>query len=156
MELPVIVLICGPPAVGKTTVAGLLQSRLEDRGLSVDVLDSDQFTRNTYDRLYERVVDAETHLIVAGTFYKRQWQERFQRLDDVVVVYLHADKETCIERNRQRADAIDERAVHIVWDEFDQPDADITVDVTEQSPQAIVDHILSALPAHTRAVHESR
>lgn len=147
-----IVVICGPPAVGKTTVGRLLQGRLKDRGLSVDWLDSDQFSKNTYEQLYDRVVSAEIHWIVAGTFYKRQWQERFQQLDDVVTVYLKADTATCIERNRQRSNPIDERAIHIISAEFDEPDAEIVVDVTNRSPQAVVNQVLRELPKHTSAV----
>ncbi|WP_255194184.1 AAA family ATPase [Natronobeatus ordinarius] len=140
-----IVIVCGPPAVGKTTVSSLLCDRLEEREKTVRRLDSDAFERNTYDRLYERVTSADEDWIVAGTFYKRTWQERFQRLEDGFVVHLVADLETCLERNRQREDAIDEQAVHIVWREFDDPDADLVVDVTEHSPEEATDCIVAAL-----------
>ena len=141
----VIVIICGPPAAGKTTVTTLLSERLEERGLAVRTLDSDAFSRNTYDRMYERVADSDEHWILAGTFYKRRWQVRFRDLEDVFVVFLEADLETCLERNRRRGDSIDEGAVHIVWREFDEPEADLTVDVTEGTPDAVVDRILAAL-----------
>lgn len=147
-----IVIICGPPAVGKTTVGRLLRERLDAEGLAVDLVDSDEFATNTYDRLYDRVVDAENHVVVAGTFYKRQWQERFRQLDDLVIVYLRANTETCLERNRERSQPIAERAIHIICAEFDDPDAEITVDVTERSPQDVVNLIRSELPEHTAVV----
>ena len=140
-----IVVICGPPATGKTTVGTLLQRRLEKRGRPVRLLDSDQFSRNTYDRLYDRVADADGDWIVTGTFYKRPWQARFQRLDDVFVVQLEANLETCLERNRRREEPIDDQAVHIVWREFAEPEADLTVDVTDCPPPAVVDRIVATL-----------
>lgn len=139
------ILICGPAGAGKTTVATLLQERFEARGIPVRVLDSDQFSRNTYEQLYEQVEDSDENWLVAGTFYKRAWQERFDRLPDVRVVYLDATLETCLERNRRRDNPLDEAAVHIIWHEFDVPDADVTVDVNERSPEAVVDRLVAAL-----------
>lgn len=140
-----IVVVCGPPAVGKTTVANLRRDRLEERGLTVEVLDSDRYSRDTYERMDDRIAGSDEDWIVAGTFYKRTWQERFQRLDDVFVVYLEADLETCLERNRRREDPIDEAGVHVVWHEFDEPDADLTVGVTDRTPDEVVDRIVAAL-----------
>lgn len=140
-----IIVVCGPPGVGKTTVATLLRQRLDERGHPVELLDSDEFARNTYDRLYGRVADSDRDWIVAGTFYKRPWQERFEGLDDVMFVYLDTDLDTCLERNRSRDDPIDDEAVHIVWREFDEPDADLTIDTTEQTPASIVDRIVTTI-----------
>lgn len=144
-----IVVICGPPAAGKTTVATLLRDRLEERRTPVLLLDSDEFGRNTYQRLYERVAGSDEDWIIAGTFYKEPWQKRFRRLEDVVFVSLEADLETCLERNRRREEPIDEKAVHIVWREFHEPEDALTVDVTERSPDAVVDRIVAALEARS-------
>jgi adenylylsulfate kinase len=76
---------------------------------------------------------------------QRQWQDRFQQLDDVIVVYLTADLETCLERNRRRDEPIEERAAHIIWCEFHEPDADVTIDVRDRSPAAVVDRILDVV-----------
>ncbi|MFC7131592.1 MULTISPECIES: hypothetical protein [Salinibaculum] len=139
-----ILLVCGPPGAGKTTVTTLLQKRFRERGVSAGLLDSDAFSRNPYDRMFDRVADSDRDWIVAGTFYKRQWQEQFRRLDDVLTVYLAAELDTCLERNRQREHPIDEAAVHIVYREFEPPDADVTVDVDDLSPAAVVDQVVAA------------
>lgn len=140
-----IVILCGPPGVGKTTVASLVQERLRERGLSFQTLDSDEFSTDTYEQLFRRVRDSGGHWLVAGTFYEREWQVEFTRLNDVAFVYLRADLETCLERNRQREDPVTEEAVHVVYREFDEPDASLTVDVVDESPDEVADRILAAL-----------
>ncbi|WP_227375955.1 AAA family ATPase [Haladaptatus halobius] len=140
-----IVIICGPAGVGKTTVATELRERLAERGCSFRMLHSDQFSRNTYDRMYERVENSDDDWLLDGTFYKREWLRRFRALDDAVVVYLEADLETCLERNRERDDPIEERAVHIIWYEFEEPNADVTIDATRTTPERAVERILREL-----------
>lgn len=140
-----IVVVCGPPAAGKTTVADRLGDRLAGRGRRVPVLDSDEFSRATYDRMYDRVRNGGDDWIVAGTFYRRRWQEQFDGLDDVFVAHLDADLETCLERNRRRDDPIDDTGVHVVWREFDEPDADVVVDVDEHPPEEVVQQVLDGL-----------
>lgn len=144
-----IVLICGPPAVGKTTVATLLEERLREQGRSIEVLDSDQYSRKPYERMYGRVEDSSKDWIIAATFYKRRWQSQFHALEDVVIVYLTADLETCLERNRQRDDQVEEEAVHIIWREFDEPDADVIIDTEDRSPESVVDTILAEVDLHS-------
>lgn len=95
--------------------------------------------------MYDRVEDPSKDWIIAGTFYKRRWQRQFQALEDVVVVYLTADLETCLERNRRREEQVDEEAVHIIWREFDPPDADVTIETADRSPDSVVDAILATI-----------
>lgn len=140
-----IVIISGPPAVGKTTVAKALQSRLGRRGTAVRVLDSDQFSRNTYDQLYDHLSGSTANWIVAGTFYKRRWQERFAALPDVIWIALWADLDTCLERNQDRSDPIDDQAVHVIWNEFQSLNADLTIDTTEESVESVVAQIVDLL-----------
>ena len=141
-----ILIIAGPPGVGKTTVASLLQSEFEASGRSTALLDSDQFSRRAYDRMYEQVVEhPERDWIIAATFYKREWQERYQRLPNVYFVTLWATLETCLARNRMRQDPISKKAVRMLWWEFDIPDCDLTIDVTRLYPDTVVDRIEAAL-----------
>ena len=142
----VVVVVCGPAGVGKTTVATALRERLADRGRSFELLHSDDFARDTYRRMYERVADSEADWVVDGTFYERDWQTLFQRLEaDVVFVYLTADLETCLERNRFREDAIEERGVRVVYHQFEPPRADVTVDTAGRTPEETVELVLEGV-----------
>lgn len=139
----VVLLVCGPAGAGKTTVATALRDRLSERGLAFELLHSDDFARDTYRRMDERVEGSDADWIVDGTFYEREWRTLFRRLDDdVPVVYLRADPETCLERNRTRADPIDEWGVHVVYHEFEPRRADVTVDATGRSPDETVARVL--------------
>ncbi|WP_083909286.1 ATP-binding protein [Natronococcus amylolyticus] len=144
---PVIVVICGSPGAGKTTVATRVADRLEARGEPVRLVHSDDFSRRTYERLFERVADGPDDVtwLVDGTFYRREWQERFRTLGDVRFVLVTASLETCLERNRRREDAIDEQGVHVVFREFDEPAADLEVDTDELSATEAVERVLEAL-----------
>jgi adenylylsulfate kinase len=129
-------LLCGPPAVGKTTVAERLQSRLGEADHDFRVLHSDAFSRNTYDQMYERVTgaDPDADWILDGTFYRHELQERFRDRPDAHLAYLTASRETALARNRVRANPIDERGVYAMFGRFEAPEnPDLTLD-TEGSP----------------------
>lgn len=140
-----LVVLCGPPASGKTTLALRLRERLAAQGREFDVLHSDDFTRRTYERMYERVRDAGGDWILDGTFYRRIHRERFRRLDDdCYVVWVRASLETCLARNREREEPISERGVHVMFAEFEPPRAALTLDTEELSVSAALDRLEAA------------
>lgn len=140
-----ILLVCGPPGAGKTTVATRLRGRLAARGYDFRVLHSDGFSRNTYDRMYRRVLGTDDDWIIDATFYRRRWRERFYDLGGVRIVYVTASLSTCLRRNRERDGAIDEQGVQVIYREFDRPRADLTVDTDETSTEEAATRIADAV-----------
>ena len=141
-----ILLICGPPAVGKTTLATRLRDRLAERGRAFALAHSDEFSRRTYERLFDRVAAApDRDWLLDGTFYRREWRDRFRALDDVRTVRLVAPLDVCLRRNREREDPIDEQGVHVVYREFDPPDADLVLDAAALTPDEAVERALDAV-----------
>ena len=141
-----IVLVCGPPAVGKTTIATRARTRLASAGHHFRLLHSDDFSRRTYERLAAAVAEApDDDWIVDGTFYRREWRDRFRDLGDVRVVSLTASLATCLARNRAREEPIDEQGVHVVYREFDPIDADLTIDTDDLSVEDAVDRLVRAI-----------
>lgn len=140
-----IVLLCGPPGTGKTTIARGVRERLAARGLSIRLLHSDEFSRRTYEQMYEQVAGSGEDWLLDGTFYKREFRERFRGLDDARIVSVTASLETCLERNRARADPISETGVHVVYREFEPIDADLVVDTDELSAEEGVERVTGAI-----------
>ena len=134
----------GPPGVGKTTVAERLRERLGRAGLDFERLSSDAFSGNTYDRIRSRVTaaDAATDWLLDGTFYRRDLRERVRALGNAHFAFLTAELETCLARNRDRRDAIDEKGLYVMHEEFERPrNPDLTLDTDALSPGEAADAI---------------
>ena len=140
-----IVALCGPPGSGKTTVAEAAKERLVERGRAFSLVHSDQFSRRTYEQLFERVTGSEDDdWLVDGTFYRESFRDPFRGLG-ARFVHVTADLETCLRRNRERAEPIDEVGVHVVYREFEPIDADLAIDTDDLSPDEAVDRAVRAI-----------
>ncbi|ELZ06248.1 hypothetical protein C482_00460 [Natrialba chahannaoensis JCM 10990] len=146
-----IVVICGPPGAGKTSIATRLHQALalEYPAHTITLTHSDDYSRRTYERLYEEVRDTASDeiAIVDGTFYRRRWQTRFQSLPDVRFVHVTASLETCLARNRARdeADRIDEQGVHVVYREFSEPAADVRIETDDCAVSEAVERVAATI-----------
>ncbi len=126
-----ILIICGPPASGKSTLAEELRKELSEMGLDFSILHSDDFSRDTYDKMFEEVQDSCEDWILDGTFYKKEFREPFKELDDVKVIYLVAGLETCLQRNQERSKELEDKVIHIIWHGFEEIEADLVIDMDE-------------------------
>lgn len=140
-----IVLLCGPPASGKTTLTARLRERLAERGHGFRLLHSDEFERNTYERMFTRVAGSDDDWILDGTFYEREWQEQFRTLGDVLVVWVRAPLETRLARNRARDEPISESGVHAMTAAFEEPLADLVIDTDDLPVAEAVDRLEAAV-----------
>jgi adenylylsulfate kinase len=122
------IIICGHPTSGKTSIATKFKQNLEKERKEFKIVHSDQFKRNAYKRMLNAVKDGG-NWIIDGTFYKNKWIKKFEELRNVKVVLVKASLETCCKRNRERIDRIEEKAVKIIWNEFEPIEADLTIDV---------------------------
>ena len=144
-DVSAIVAVCGPPAAGKTTLVRRLHDRLAADGVPVSTLESDDFSRNTYERMYDRVAaDPDANWVVDGTFYREEWQERFRELGARFVL-VTAPLDARLERNRRRDDPIDEKGLRVVSGEFHPPDADLTLDTGTLGIDAAADRLHGAV-----------
>jgi len=149
----VIIVVFGPVASGKSTIAKMVAERLSGSRL----ISSDMFRRKTYSRLMrevERLRELHKYVVVDETFYKRKWRDELLRATGdtpVVWVYVCCSLETCLRRNRERGSPVPERAVHIIWNEFEPPETpDVKMDTDHLSPEEAAERVLSFVRAPSR------
>ncbi|MFC6826165.1 AAA family ATPase [Halopelagius fulvigenes] len=158
-----IIIVCGLPASGKTTLSTGLRRRLSDRGYSFESLHSDDYDRRTYERMYEDTAEryeragtgATVDLILDGTFFERRWRNRFYRLDTTYEVWVRASLSTCLERNRERADAIPEEGLRAIHARFEPPRADLEIDTEALDAEAALNRLEEAVLGWMRERREN-
>jgi adenylylsulfate kinase len=143
-----IILLFGPPASGKTTIAKRLAEKLEDTYL----LSSDQFRRSVYRQMMEEVKKRrgrQRYIIIDGTFYRKQWRDELREAaegEEILEVFLNCSLQTSLRRNRERSKPIPEAAVHIIWRSFERPEnPDVEIDADMVSVEEAVRRILEAI-----------
>jgi predicted kinase len=140
-----IILLCGVPGSGKSTIARLLAERT-----GATLLSTERFRRKVYHRLMKELERTESgEIILDGTFYRREWREsvkEFARRRGIplLVVWIKSSLQTSLQRDAKRKTPIGERAVKIIHAEFEEPEADVVIDSEKLTPEEAVEIILSA------------
>lgn len=145
-----IILFCGPPASGKSAIAGRLAEALEGSRL----VTSDEFKRKTYKHIFaetDKWAGRVRYLILDGTFYRREWRDKVAEIsrekgEKVFTVYVTCSLETCLRRNMSRKDRVEEKAVHIIHKQIERPEVpDLIIDTDIIDVDKSVEMILKAL-----------
>jgi len=99
-----VIIFCGVPGTGKSTIARMLAEKLGE----VKLLVSDEIRGKSYPRIYEFVkenLDRVDYLTIDATFYKKEWREKVKEIangQNVFTIYLHCSLKTCLERNKEK------------------------------------------------------
>src|ERR1043165_5333195 len=121
-----IILFCGIPGSGKTTIAEILATRLSAIG-RVKLSTSDRMKPPVYRRMFQALEAGpgeEDFLILDATFYKTEWRDRVAELAagrTIATIYLHCPREVALQRNRERALRISDRARPLAYHRMQPP-----------------------------------
>jgi adenylylsulfate kinase-like enzyme len=143
----VIILFCGIPGCGKSTIAERLAERLSVLG-RIQLVVSDKLRPPVYKSLFRALAASEKKadfVILDATFYKREWRQRVRALapsEKVITVYVECPLSTALGRNRRRQANISEKAIHIIFHKFEPPmNPTIKIDTTVTAPAPAADQI---------------
>lgn len=104
-----LVLVCGPPGTGKSTVAERVTDRLDGHLLRTDVVRKELYpdpsytseeSEAVYDELFERArrsLEDGEHVVLDGTFRRATLRERAAAVADEVGVEFRVVRVTCAE-----------------------------------------------------------
>jgi predicted kinase len=134
-----IILFCGIPGSGKTTIAKILHDQLSLLG-RVKLLSSDELRGPVYRKFVKTIASSEQRpdfLILDATFYKREWRQQIKANaegEKVMTVYLECPRALALQRNRERRPNVSERALHIISYKMERPqNPAITIDTAATS-----------------------
>lgn len=148
-----IIIFCGIPGSGKTTIAKILSEILAKFG-RVKLIVSDQISGKVYKRILIQLTESLSemdYIVVDATFYKKRWREMVEAIagrDTILLCYLFCSLETCFARNKERNPSLPEKVIHIISKEMERPlKPDISIDTEKITPQTAACEI--ALRVHS-------
>lgn len=147
-DINMVIIFCGVPGSGKTTISEILARGLEDFG-TVKFIVSDEVSRKVYTRIFKLLKDnleGVDYILVDATFFKKSWRQIVNSLagkEHVFTCYLHCPLEICLKRNRARDPSLPEKVIHIISKEMEPPShPDISVDTETVKPKEAACEIL--------------
>jgi adenylylsulfate kinase-like enzyme len=151
LERPCVIVFCGIPGSGKSTIARKLATELEKSG-RVRLVISDRISDKIYERIFKLLSEnlgTVDYFLVDATFYRKEWREKVKTIageGNVLLCYLRCPLRTCIERNKSREPSLPERAIHIISKEMEGPEnPDVLIDTGKVGSERAVAQILEKL-----------
>jgi shikimate kinase len=154
------IIIRGPLAVGKSTIAKELSERLSYEYVSLDeLIDSNKLVPSgvvgvpiesfmrANELLWDYAEQSEQPLVIDGCFYyQEQIDDLIKKLDGEVVIFsLICSIEECVRRDSGRVKVYGEDAARFVHMMVDRVKAGIEIDVTKLSPSEALAAIATEL-----------
>ena len=146
-----VIIFCGVPGSGKSTIAKILVEKLKERE-KVEFLVSDEIRGKRYRRIYRWLrenLDRADYLMVDATFYKKEWREKVKEIangKNVFIIFLYCSLKTCLERNRQRKPSFPDRVIHIINAEMEKPEnPNLSINTDKIKPEEAASLILKKL-----------
>lgn len=146
-----VIIFCGIPGSGKSTIAKILAKKLDKLG-SIKLFISDEISGQVYKRiskLLKENLNKVDYIVVDATFYKRKWREMVFKIcgkDRVVLVYVDCPLKICLQRNKERKNPLPEKVLHIISHQMEKPKKpDLIIDTKNLRPKEAVSIILDNL-----------
>jgi adenylylsulfate kinase-like enzyme len=157
----VIILFCGIPGSGKTTIAEILSKQLSELG-RVRLLTSDKLKAPVYRKLFKALAPDQNRgdfLILDATFYKEEWRRHVRELaqgERVLTIYLECPLQVALERNRRRQPNISQKAVHIIFHKMDPPkNPSMRIDTASTSASDAAAQIFEFIKSQQTDTHQA-
>lgn len=156
-----VIVFCGIPGSGKSTIARMLKEELEKFG-QTKIFISDKVSGKVYRKiskwLKENLGKAD-YILIDATFYKKEWRDQILTLvgkEAVLIVYLYCKLETCLERNKKRESSLQKRVIYIINSQMERPEnPDLSINTDEIQPGEAVCQILAKMKTRKQNKHFS-